>query len=167
MNSRDDHTLWETVVAAERELAGCRADFYQHANSRLEILAEALNGSGWDRAAAMNFLAVLGLHDTLELLPQLVELALSHRWAGRARQAIGSARRDRLIPALEEIVLPRLGSADWDEYRRLAELLAHVEAWDILRQLTQRALTSDDLDTREVGEDFTTQYGPLWGTQVE
>ena len=89
-------------------------------------------------------------------------LATSHRWALEARQAIDRIPRDRLLPLLEPLILDRLGSADDDEYRRFAELLAHVEAWELLGQLATRALTSDDPHTREVAEDFTESYGPMW-----
>jgi hypothetical protein len=163
-----DRERWAAVVSAERELARCRADFYQHAQARAEVLSAALKGGAWDVGAALDFLRVLP-DDTLTLLPQLVGHALSHRWALYARQAIGAAqaRRDRLHPALQEIIVPRLDAADDDECRRFAELLAHVEAWDVLRLLTQRALASDDPDTREVGEDFIEWYGPMWGARAK
>lgn len=163
MNETEDHDLWMAVVAAQAELAARRADFHQHARSPATILAGALNGPSREQAAALRFLAASGyLSDHMELLPKLIELAQSHRWAGYARQAIGAARRDRLIPAIQQLVPPLLDTADWDAYRRLAELLAHTEAWQSLGELTRRALSSADPDTREVGEDFTTSYGPLW-----
>jgi hypothetical protein len=74
----------------------------------------------------------------------------------------GVTRRDRLIPAMKQLVPPLLETADYDDYRRLAELLAHVNAWELLGELTRRALASADPDTREVGDDFTSSYGPLW-----
>lgn len=79
----------------------------------------------------------------------------------RARQAIRT-RRDRLIPAMQQLVPPLLENADCDDCRRLAELLAHIQAWELLGELTQRALACADPDLREVGQDFTSSYGPLW-----
>jgi hypothetical protein len=163
VNETEDHTLWMAVVAAQTELAARRADFHQHARSPASILAGALNGPAREQAAALRFLADFGyVGDHIELLPKLIELAQSHRWAGYARQAIGAARRDRLLPALQQLVPPLLDTADCDDYRRLAELLAHVKAWEILGELTRRVLASADPDMREVGEDFTSSYGPLW-----
>jgi hypothetical protein len=163
LSETDDHGLWAAVVAAQTELAARRADFHQHARSPGPILAQALSGPPSEQAAALRFLAVSRyLSDHLELLPALIELALSHRWAAYARQAIGAARRDHLIPAMRQLVLPLLENADCDDYRRLAELLAHVQAWELLGELIRRALTSADADMREVGEDFTSSYGPLW-----
>ena len=98
----------------------------------------------------------------MELLPRLVDLAQSHPWAGYARQAIGAARREQIIPALQQLVPALLETTDYDSYRRLAELLAHIRAWQTLGELCQRALASDDADIREVGEDFTSSYGSLW-----
>jgi hypothetical protein len=166
MGNSSDRELWVAVVTAERELARCRGEFYQHARSRPQVLGAALRGQNWEVAAALHFLSMLPA-DSLELLPQMVQLALSDRWALYARRAIDRAPRDRLHPALNDIILPRLSSADEDEYRRFAELLSHVEAWDLLPQLTQRALASDDPYTREVAEDFIEWYGPMWGARRE
>jgi hypothetical protein len=44
----------------------------------------------------------------LEFLPALIGMAQSHRWALWARQAIGWAGQDRLIPAMEEQIPPPL-----------------------------------------------------------
>lgn len=165
MNETEDHALWIAVVAAQTELAARRADFHQHARFPASVLAAALNGPPPEQAAALRFLAATPgfVSDHMELLPKLIELATqSHRWATYARQAIGAARRDRLIPAIRQLVPPLLDTADCDDYRRLADLLAHVEAWEILGELTRRALASADPDMREVGEDFTRSYGPLW-----
>jgi len=163
VNQTDDRDLWMAVVAAQAELSARRAAFHQHARSPATVLAGALNGPAGEQAAALRFLAASGyLSDHMELLPALLGLAQSHRWAGYARQAISAARRDRLIPAIEELVPPLLDTADYDACRRLAELLARIGAWQSLAELTRRALSSADPDTREVGEDFTASYGPMW-----
>jgi hypothetical protein len=163
MSDTDDQVLWAAVVAAQAELAARRADFHQHARSPGTVLAEALTGPPRQQAAALRFLAASGyVSDHLELLPTLMQLALSHRWAAYARQAIAAARRDRLIPAMQQLVPPMLENADCDDYRRLAELLAHIKEWELLGELTRRAVASADPDMREVGDDFTSSYGPLW-----
>ncbi|MDV9187793.1 hypothetical protein R6L23_06130 [Streptomyces sp. SR27] len=158
-----DHDLWQAFVEAKREMHRRQAEFYQHAQDRPAVLKAALAGGAgaWDQGAALDFLAALSA-DGSELLPELVGWTTSHRWALSARQAIDRIPRDRLLPLLEPLILDRLDSADDDEYRRFAELLAHIEAWDLLGQLAARAFTSDNPDTREVAEDFTETYGPLW-----
>lgn len=164
MNHANDDELWAAVVRAQADLAERRAAFHQHAHSPGPVLLQALNGAPAEQAAALRFLAASRyLSDHMELLPKLTELATqSHRWAAYARQAIGATRRDRLIPAMRRLVPPLLETADCDDYRRLAELLAHIQAWELLGELTRRALASADPDMREVGEDFTSSYGPLW-----
>jgi hypothetical protein len=163
MTTPSDQDLWAAVVQAERELARRRADFYQYAQDQTTILAQALRGRGWDTSAALWFLREF-YDGTPALLQPLVGAALSDRSALWARQAIARVSSDRLFPQLERIVLARLDSADDLDYRRLAELLAHVQAWTILHKLVLRALASDDDDTREVGEDFTASYGAWWTT---
>jgi hypothetical protein len=58
--------------------------------------------------------------------------------------------------------MDQLGSADCDDYRRLAELLAHIKAWPLLEELVHRARAAGDPDLQEVGEDFEDAYGPMW-----
>lgn len=161
-----DRDLWQAFVEAKREMHRCQAEFYQHARDRPKVLKVALAGGAgaWNQGAALDFLAALSA-DGPALLPQLVRWSTSHRCALSARQAIDAIPRDRLLPLLEPLILDQLDSADDDEYRRFAELLAHIEAWELLGQLAARALTSDDPHTREVAEDFTESYGPMWLTK--
>ncbi len=116
-----------------------------YARSPATILARALSGRATEQAAALRFVAAGFINDHMELVPKLMELATqSHRWAAYARQAFGAARRDRLIPVIRELVPPLLNTADCDDYRRMAELLAHIQAWELLGQLSRRALASAD-----------------------
>ena len=162
MDSPPDQQLWDALVAAEQELARCRTDFYQHAQDSPGTLRAALAaGTSWNQATALHYLSVLS-QDGPELLPQLVEIATSHRWALDARQAIDRIPRDRLWPVLELVISTRLESADADEYRCFAELLVHIRAWPLLEQLANRARAIDDPDVREVAEEFTDSYAPMW-----
>jgi hypothetical protein len=156
-----DSDLWQAFVEAKRELHRRQAEFYQNARDRPMVLKAALAAGAWHQRTALDFLAALSA-DGLALLPELVELSTSHRWALDARQAIARIPRDRLLPLLEPLILDRLDSADDDEYRRFAELLAHIEAWELLGRLAARGLASNDPDTREVAQDFTESYGPMW-----
>lgn len=158
-----DQELWDSFVEAKREMHRRQADFYQHAKDRPAVLKAALAGGAgaWDQGAALDFLAALSA-DGSAVLPELVAWSTSHRWALAARQAIDRIPRDRLLPQLEPLILDRLDSADDDEYRRIAELLAHIKAWELLGQLAARGLTSDDPHTREAAEDFMESYGPMW-----
>lgn len=149
-----DQNLWAAVVAADQQLARSRAEFYQHAEARREVLASALRGSNWDRGAALSFLEVLS-DDVPELLDQLVEHATSHRWALAARRAIASGRREDVTPMLRQIVEVRLATADPDDYRRLAELLRHLNDNVALRALVENAKRRDDPDVQEVARDFS------------
>ncbi|MCY0932454.1 hypothetical protein OTB20_41220 [Streptomyces sp. H27-H1] len=158
-----DDELWKAFIKAKREMHRRQADFYQKAHDRPGLLKAALTaGAGsWQQSAALDFLAALP-DDAPALLGDLVGLSLSHGWALTARQAIDRIPHNHLVPLLEPLILERLDSADDDEYRRLAELLAHIEAWNLLGQLVHCALDTDDPATHEVAEDFTQSYGPMW-----
>lgn len=161
MTTSSDQDLWATVVQAQREFARRCGDFYQRAQDQTTILVQALGGHGWETSAALWYLREF-YDGTPALLEPLIDATLSDRSALWARQAIGRGPSDRLFPELERIVLARLDGADDLDYRRLAELLAHIQAWTILHKLVLRALASDDDDTREVGDDFTASHGAWW-----
>jgi hypothetical protein len=76
MSAEQDRELWDALVEAEREDAQRRADFYQNAQGRTGILTSALRGKPWQQATALGFLRDFS-SDGPELVPQLVELALS------------------------------------------------------------------------------------------
>lgn len=154
-----DQELWDAFVAAKRELNRRQADF-RNAKNRPEILKVALADGKWEQATALSYLATF-YDDSLELLPQLVGLSQTHAFALSARQAIDRIPRDRLWPLLEPLVSAELDAVDADDYRRIAELLAHIQAWPLLEQLIHRARTIDDPDMLELAEDFD-RYGPTW-----
>ncbi|MTE17531.1 hypothetical protein [Nocardia aurantiaca] len=156
-----DQQLWDAFVEAQGELNRRQAEFYQNATNRTEILRAALNEGGWQQATALGYLTSLS-DDGADLLPQLVELSLSHSQALAARRAINRVPRQRLWPQLESLVLGKLDTADDDDYRRFAELLAHVKAWPLLERLVLRARSSDNPDVCEVADDFSEWYGPMW-----
>jgi hypothetical protein len=158
-----DDELWRAYVEAQREAHRRRADFHDRARDRPGALRAALGvrAGPWQRACALDLLAALP-EDVPALLDDLVDLSLSHGWALAARRAVGALPRDGLEPLLEPLVLERLDSADGDEYRRLAELLVHVGAWDLLGRLVDRAREAEDPGTREVADDVTRSHGSRW-----
>jgi hypothetical protein len=161
MSTASGDDLWRAFVEAEREMYRRRADFHQQTQDKVEIIKAALTArSTWDQSAALDFLSAIP-GDGPALLPELVDMSTSHGWAFKARQAIDRIPRDCLLPLLEPLILDRLDSADDDEYRRLAELLAHIRARGLLSQLVARALATDDAHIREVGQDFTEWDGPM------
>ena len=166
--SPSDDELWRAFVEARQETIRRRADFYNTARDRPGILRAALTvGAGpWQRGAALDFLAALP-DDVPALLEDLVDLSLSHGWALAVRRAIAGLPKDDLVPLLEPLVLKHLETADDDEYLRLAELLVHVEAWDLLGRLVARAPVTDDPDTREAADDLMEEYGPMWRSEPD
>lgn len=162
----DDQQLWAALIAAEQERARRRAEFYQHARSRTETIARALEGKPWDQGVALAFLAALS-DDVPAVLDRLIELSRSHRWGLAARQAIAPAWQSGRLPELPQKVIARLNRADDDEYRDLAALLKHLQAWEVLRELVKRAMASADPRIREVAEDLVKPDGYLGGSPGE
>jgi hypothetical protein len=125
---------------------------------------EALRGALRSRKGETAALLVLGFPDAeyLELLvDELVAVSLSHRSALRGREILGRlphAKAEQVVPSAVWRLLRETG--DYDAYRRMAELLSHLGLREALGQLCAQALRSDDLDIREVGDDFGRQDGP-------
>jgi len=79
---------------------------------------------------------------------------MSHRNAVLTREVLARLPREELELRLRPLISERLNDADDDEYRRLAEALAHLGLEDVLAELVARAIESDDPHVREVAEDF-------------
>lgn len=100
--------------------------------------------------------------DTLALLPELVDLAVSDRTHGWACEAIGHLRPEALIPALEPIIADHLDRrGDLYEYQCLSSLLGRIQAWDLLGGLVERALRSEDPEILEAGRSLESRYAFL------
>lgn len=149
-----DTDLWAAVVAAEQQAASARAEFYHNAESRHDVLAAGLHGSRWEQRSALTFLECFP-DDVPALLDQVIDLATSPRWAGPARQAIASNKAEAVVHRVRQLIDMRLENADADDYRRLAELLVHLNDTQALRALIERAKSNNDPEIREVGEDFS------------
>ena len=161
MSAEQDQQLWAAVVEAEQEHRRSKAEFYQNAQDRTGILRTALHGQPWQVTTALEFLRTFSV-DAPGLLPRLVELSLSTRSALAARQAIAAIPRDQLWPILTPVIDVQMQTSDPDDLRRLAELLAHLQAWPKLKNLVSRAREIDDPDAREVAADFAEKYAPCW-----
>ena len=155
-----DQELWTAVVAARRELHRAQADFYQNAHDRADVLRTALEQRGWDQTTALRYLDLFS-QETLALLPELVDLAISDRTHGWACEAISHLGPEVLIPSLEPIVAEHLDREDVYEYRCLSSLLARIHAWDLLSGLMQRALRSEDPEILEAGRYLASRYAFL------
>jgi hypothetical protein len=127
----------------------------ERASDRLaEQLRTALSGGG-DRREALFLMGFLELEHTRELVPELVEAALSHRDALEARRALGAldaADAAELVPPAVRTLLEE--EPDDDAFRRMAELLDHLGLEQALAELCETAAASEDPDIREVAEDF-------------
>lgn len=151
---------WRALVAAEREVARCRAEVNQ-LPSRVELLAKALSSSSaWDRSAALDFLHLFP-EDVPKLLDLLVDLSLSTGWALPAREAIRAARKDIDPSKFARVALKCLSSGEVEDYLRLADVLAEVEAWEALSAVIGKAAESGDPEIREVSRSFTESHGGM------
>lgn len=148
---------WDEYAHAWQRMDRARFGFTSTDRAeRVEVVRRNLHGD--TRRAALDYLRTAP-DDALALLPELVDMALSQRTAGWAREVLDGIRPAKLFPALAEAIPPLLDKADTDrhggeDYRRLAELLHHVRAGELLARLVARAAASDDYDTREVAEDY-------------
>ncbi|MFE4868104.1 hypothetical protein [Streptomyces sp. NPDC056682] len=151
---------WRALVAAEQEVTRCRAEVNQ-LPSRVDLLARALSSSSaWDRSAALNFLHLFP-EDVPKLLDLLVDLSLSTGWALPAREAIRAARKEIDPSKFAGVALECLSGGEVEDYLRLADVLAEVEAWEALSAVIGEAAKSGDPEIREVSRSFTESHGGM------
>lgn len=91
---------------------------------------------------------------TRSLCPEIVDRALSHRHAGIARRLLGGMPHAVIAEVVPPIMAQVLVEADYDEYRRSAELFEYLGLSEELAALCSKALRSEGPDIREVGEDY-------------
>jgi hypothetical protein len=143
--------LWEAKVVLESDYP-----------VTLERLRRELHGS--DRLTALYILRIMEHEYTVALINDLVQVSLSESAMFRVRETLGRLAHtdlERLVPAAVWQVLEE--EDDADAYHRLAGLLSHLGLTDALRELSQRALASDDPETQGVGEEYMPQPGEAAG----
>lgn len=146
---------WHRALAAASALNQATAAFRAHPSEALALLSAGLNDVIQVRRTLL-LLSYLGPDYIVALADSLVDIAQSHRDALLVRQIFGRLRRDQAEAVVPPAVWRLLGDNDDDEaYRRMAELLYHLGLTDALRQLTRRALASEDPNMRDVGLEFT------------
>lgn len=151
---------WRALVAAEQEVARCRAEVNQFP-SRVDLLAKALSSSSaWDRSVALDFLRLFP-EDVPKLLDLLVDISLSTGWALPAREALRATRKEIDPSQFVRVALECLSDGEAEDYLRLADVLAEVEAWEALNAVIGKAAESSDPEIREVCRSFTESHGGM------
>ncbi|MGA5564862.1 hypothetical protein ACPCUV_27370 [Streptomyces platensis] len=127
----------------------------------MDLLKKALSSSSaWDRSAALDFLRLFP-GDVPKLLDLLVDLCLSTGWVLPAREAIRAARKEIDSSKLARVALECLSDSEVEDYLRLADVLAEVEAWEALSTVIGKAAESSDPEIQEVSRSFTESHGGM------
>jgi hypothetical protein len=151
---------WPRALESAGSLAVSAGALQTDHATTLTLLREALTGVT-DRRRALILVSVLPTEYTGALADVLVERALSHRDALLVRQIFGRLPRHEVVSVVPAAVWGQLAKApDFDEYRRLAELLDYLGLDDALRRLCEVALESPDPEIRAVGTEFWPDGAP-------
>lgn len=146
-----DAALWRDFVAAHRALIMARMALHGPDVDRVALLRRALRDG--EQATAVEMMGTLQPAELQQLFDELVFLSLSHGYALKARDLIGSLPRDWVLSHIEEAAEVHLREGTYDEYRRILELYAVLDD-DLTRRLARRAIEHRDSDIREAGADF-------------
>lgn len=100
-------------------------------------------------------------------MPVLLELAShEHAHLQTNRQVLHLLPAEALRSSWE-IVLPLLGSGDWEVPRRLAELFVELALLQPMRKLVARCESSGDPDVQEVASDLAAAWDKsTWGLPI-
>jgi hypothetical protein len=146
---------WEELVRAEEAYVAKRVElFASGAEPQLRLALASPRGVG----TALRVLVDAPLELVMELFDVLfVAATTTHSQVGLARDVLGRLDPGWLASALSSPVEERLShpDADWEDYRRLAELLLALGQRTHLTAVVERARRSNDEDVREVAEDFS------------
>lgn len=152
-------TSWKAAAEAEARFTDYLAMIPRE--ELVPLLEEAL-GSIQSRRLALRVLFGAAAPLTLEVLPALGPLLLvSHAYLLHCRDLVRrlpeEVQRQFLSDLADKVVADP--ASDYETYRRLAEFLAGLQMFDVLEVLVKAARASEDLDIREVGEDFEVSVG--------
>lgn len=141
------------MLAEEVYVAKRVALFASGAEAQLRLALASPRGVG----TALRALLDAPLELVGDLVDALFVVAVTtHPQVGLARTVLGRLDTGWLASVLPPRVEERLShpGADWEDYRRLAELLSALGQRSLLAEVVRRAALSGDEDIREVAEDF-------------
>lgn len=154
--------LWRQFVTVDRRYHALRADLLRAFTSEAalsSLLRSALRNID-ERATALRLLTLLNESVRRLLLPDLVQLAaFGHKDILLVREVLlllDPEWREQHLP--DEIEAALRSPNPTEEYRRLAELLRVLHS-PYLATLVKSAAGSDNVDIREVAEDFGANEG--------
>lgn len=148
-----DVEAWTRLVDAEREAARLRAEILNRPDRSQVVAAGLRSRSTWDQSVAIDFLRRFPEEVPVHLA-QLFQMARSHSWAGRALEPVvaAAARYATIMDDFRAIAAAAIPGAESElDYTEIANLLNNISAMDLLAELTQQALASDDPAVQQVG----------------
>ena len=125
-----------------------------HATVRAEIpaLVEAALEDSHDAALAFELLPGLTLEERQGLLPHLLGLCSSGRYAGRAKAAILELPHDWLRDNIEASAERLLAESDYLDWVNILEVVSQIDP-AVRKRLAERAAAHSDPEIRELGEE--------------
>lgn len=146
-------SLWREVIEAHEASLAAQRRFVTLCHDPVPIFERAL-ADPRERGLALTFLKQQPDYVRLKLLEPLLVLALvGHREIGLVREVLLGMPRDTVRAAIARRQDEMLRDAGEEEYRRLLELLEHLDV-NACRTLAERVISHADEDIREAGEDF-------------
>ncbi|MEQ8465193.1 hypothetical protein [Coleofasciculus sp. E1-EBD-02] len=151
--TNNDIELWQKVFNQETAYIQARQDFLNNSPDRIGFIKKALHNPT-ERGTALRLIEYLELEERQSLFDDLLDLAsVSQSDIELCRKVILSLPKNWLLANIEKSAEPLIQDGTDEEYRRLLELYLDIDR-ELAKRLAQRAVEHDDLDIREVGEDF-------------
>ncbi|MBA2305758.1 MAG: hypothetical protein H0W08_24430 [Acidobacteria bacterium] len=153
MSNQDAQVRWENLLEAESEFFRARRRVIEVGDSLVSLIRRALQIPS-ERGTALRLLLVVDVTQRMSHFSELMQLAsVGHADVDLCRKVIQSIPGYWVESNLKAEILPILEGGGSEEYRRLAELLTELNS-QLLNDLVEMALSSDDEDINEVGHDF-------------
>ena len=150
----DSDSAWDEVVRAERAYGESLAAFALQ--DLPQVVGPALQRFD-ERPTALSVLRDCDPRLTKEVFPQLTRLLLvSHSLLEECRRLVLRIEPADLAILLDDLVQQVVcdPEADYEAFRRLAELLTRAGCSSALAELVKYAASAPDQDIREVATDF-------------
>jgi hypothetical protein len=144
---------WNEVVRLWQEYLTASYNLTLKHRSELPALLTRTLGSPSDGHLAFEMAKILTPEEKKTLLPALISLCSSGRYAGKAKEMILDMPHDWLMENIEIAAEPTLEQNDFLDWVNILSLYAVIDL-NLGRRLAQRMIAHTDSEIQEWGEEF-------------
>jgi hypothetical protein len=151
-------SAWDEIVRLWHAYVNARYDLHRNHRPELAALVYRALDSPEDGALAFEVAEGLTIEEKQSLLPTLLALCSSGRYAHKAGEMIYRLPREWLLENIEAAAEQTLKHNDYLDWANILALFGRIEP-NLARRLARRASHHADPEIKECGEEYLAEHG--------